>query len=131
MSERVWLSIDLIIAIHDEQLEQFGGPSGLRDRGLLESALARPLNQYAYGKDDLAALAAAYGFGLAKNHPFVDGNERTALLAIVTFLGLNGREFTASEAEAAVTMLGVASGEIDEEELARWIGANVIDSPAA
>ena len=131
MSEPVWLSIDLIIAIHDEQLEQFGGPSGLRDRGLLESALARPLNQYAYGKDDLAALAAAYGFGLAKNHPFVDGNERTALLAIVTFLGLNGREFTASEAEAAVTMLGVASGEIDEEELARWIGANVIDSPAA
>lgn len=131
MSEPVWLSIDLIIAIHDEQLEQFGGPSGLRDRGLLESALARPLNQYAYGKDDLAALAAAYGFGLAKNHPFVDGNKRTALLAIVTFLGLNGREFTASEAEAAVTMLGVASGEIDEEELARWIGANVIDSPAA
>ena len=131
MSEPVWLSIDLIIAIHDEQLEQFGGPSGLRDRGLLESALARPLNQYAYGKDDLAALAAAYGFGLAKNHSFVDGNKRTALLAIVTFLGLNGREFTASEAEAAVTMLGVASGEIDEEELARWIGANVIDSPAA
>jgi death-on-curing protein len=131
VSEPVWLSIDLIIAIHDEQLEQFGGPSGLRDRGLLESALARPLNQYAYGKDDLAALAAAYGFGLAKNHPFVDGNKRTALLAIVTFLGLNGREFTASEAEAAVTMLGVASGEIDEEELARWIGANVIDSPAA
>ena len=131
MSEPVWLSIDLIIAIHDEQLEQFGGPSGLRDRGLLESALARPLNQYAYGKDDLAALAAAYGFGLAKNHSFVDGNKRTALLAIVTFLGLNGREFTASETEAAVTMLGVASGEIDEEELARWIGANVIDSPAA
>ena len=131
MSEPVWLSIDLIIDIHDEQLEQFGGPSGLRDRGLLESALARPLNQYAYGKDDLAALAAAYGFGLAKNHSFVDGNKRTALLAIVTFLGLNGREFTASEAEAAVTMLGVASGEIDEEELARWIGANVIDSPAA
>lgn len=131
MSEPVWLSIDLIIAIHDEQLEQFGGPSGLRDRGLLESALARPLNQYAYGKDDLAALAAAYGFGLAKNHSCVDGNKRTALLAIVTFLGLNGREFTASEAEAAVTMLGVASGEIDEEELARWIGANVIDSPAA
>ena len=130
MSEPVWLPTELIIAIHDEQLEQFGGPSGLRDRGLLESALARPLNQYAYGKEDVAALAAAYGFGLAQNHPFVDGNKRTALLAVVTFLGLNGREFTASEAEAAVTMLGVAAGEIGEEELARWIGSNVTGSPA-
>ncbi|MGI8724852.1 MAG: type II toxin-antitoxin system death-on-curing family toxin [Methyloceanibacter sp.] len=121
MSEPVWLSTELILAIHDEQLEQFGGPSGLRDRGLLESALARPLNQYAYGNEDMAALAAAYAFGLVRNHPFIDGNKRTGLLAVVTFLGLNGIDFVAPEAETAITMLALASGEIDEGELAHWI----------
>ena len=121
MSEPVWLSTELIIAIHDEQLEQFGGPSGLRDRGLLESALARPLNQYAYGNEDMAALAAAFVFGLVRNHPFIDGNKRTGLLALVTFLGLNGIDFVAPEAETAITMLALAAGEIDEGELAHWI----------
>ena len=121
MSEPVWLSTELIIAIHDEQLEQFGGPSGLRDRGLLESALARPLNQYAYGNEDMAALAAAFAFGLVRNHPFIDGNKRTGLLALVTFLGLNGIDFVAPEAETAITMLALAAGEIDEGELAHWI----------
>jgi death on curing protein len=119
--EPVWLSVDLVIAIHDEQLREFGGPPGLRDRGLLESALARPLNKYAYGNDDLAALAAAYGFGLARNHAFVDGNKRIALLSMITFLGLNEIEFVVPEAEAVVVTLEVAAGEIDENGLTRWI----------
>jgi death-on-curing protein len=125
VSEPIWLSVDLVLAIHDEQLRQFGGPTGLRDQGLLESALGRPLNKYGYGTDDLAALAAAYGFGLARNHAFIDGNKRIALLAIVTFLGLNGIAFAAREAEAVVIMLGVAAGDVDEDGLARWIRDNL------
>jgi death on curing protein len=124
VTEPVWLSTDLVLAIHEEQLRQFGGPSGLRDRGLLESALARPLNKYAYGTNDLAALAAAYGFGLARNHAFLDGNKRIAFLAMVTFLGLNQVELMVPEAEAVVIMLSVAAGEVDEDGLARWIGDN-------
>ena len=116
--------MDLVLAIHEEQLRQFGGPPGLRDQGLLESALGRPLNKFAYGSEDLATLAAAYGFGLARNHAFVDGNKRIAFLAIVTFLGLNDIDFAVPEAETVVIMLGVASGEVDEDGLARWIGDN-------
>jgi death-on-curing protein len=122
--EPIWLSTDLVLAIHDEQLGQFGGPPGLRDQGLLESALARPVNKYAYGSDDLTALAAAYGFGLARNHAFVDGNKRIAFLAMVTFLGLNDIDFVVPEAEAVVIMLAVAAGEVDEDGLARWIRDN-------
>ena len=121
MTEPVWLTVDLVLSIHDEQLREFGGPSGLRDRGLLESALARPLNKFGYGSGDIAELAAAYAFGLARNHAFVDGNKRIALLAMVTFLGLNDIEFVVPEPEAVVIMLGVAAGEIDEDGLARWI----------
>lgn len=124
MTEPIWLSIDLITAIHEEQLREFGGAGGLRDAGALESALARPLNRYHYGTKDLATLAAAYGFGLSRNHAFVDGNKRTAFLAIVTFLGFNGVEFSVPEAEVAVMMLALASGEIDEEGLARWVRDN-------
>ncbi len=124
MTEPVWLSTDLVIAIHDEQLRIFGGPPGIRDQGLLESALARALNKRAYGTDDLAELAAAYGFGLSRNHAFVDGNKRIAFLAIVTFLGLNDIDFLVPEADAVVIMLGVASGEVSEESLARWIRDN-------
>ena len=124
MTEPIWLSKDLVIAIHDEHLRTFGGPPGIRDHGLLESALARPLNKYAYGSDDLAELAAAYGFGLSRNHAFVDGNKRIAFLAIVTFLGLNDIDFLVPETEAVVIMLGVAAGEIDEESLGRWIRDN-------
>ena len=124
MTEPIWLSIDLITAIHEEQLREFGGAGGLRDAGALESALARPLNRYHYGTEGLAALAAAHGFGLSRNHAFVDGNKRTAFLAIVTFLGFNGVEFSVPEAEVAVRMLALASGEIDEEGLARWIRDN-------
>jgi death-on-curing protein len=121
VTEPVWLSPELVIAIHDEQLAEFGGASGLRDAGALESALARPINRYHYGNTELAALAAAYGFGLARNHAFVDGNKRTAFLAIVTFLGLNGVDFDVPEPEAVVMMLALAAGEIDEAGLAQWI----------
>ena len=124
MTEPVWLWTDLVLSIHDEQLRQFGGPPGLRDQGLLESALGRPLNKYAYGSQDLAQLAAAYGFGLARNHAFVDGNKRIAFLAMVTFLGLNDIEFMVSEADAVAIMLAVAAGEIDEDGLTRWIRDN-------
>lgn len=121
MTEPIWLSPELVIAIHDEQLAEFGGASGLRDAGALESALAHPLNRYHYGNTDLASLAAAYGFGLSRNHAFVDGNKRTAFLAIVTFLGLNEVDFVVAEPEAVVVMLALAAGEIDEAGLTQWI----------
>lgn len=121
MSEPFWLSVGLVIAFHEEQLREFGGPAGIRDKGMLESALDRPRNKFVYGEHDLARLAAAYGFGIARNHPFVDGNKRAALLAIVTFLGLNEVEFVADNAEAVVIIRDLAAGEIQEEGLARWI----------
>lgn len=125
MTEPVWLTVDLVLAIHDEQLREFGGPPGVRDSGALESALGRPRNYWAYEGGDLARLAAAYAFGISRNHPFVDGNKRTALLAIVTFLGLNDVEFAADEAEAVVMIRDLAAGEIDEEAVARWIADNM------
>lgn len=124
MSEPTWLTAELVIAFHDEQLREFGGPPGLRDRGMLDSALGRPRNKWAYGETDLAALAAAYAYGTARNHPFVDGNKRAALLAVVTFLGLNDVEFEASEAEAVVAIRDLAAGEISEDGLTRWIRDN-------
>jgi death-on-curing protein len=124
VSEPVWLFPELVIAFHDEQLREFGGPPGIRDSGMLESAIDRPRNKWSYGERDLAALAAAYAFGIAKNHPFVDGNKRAALLSIVTFLGLNGIDFVADNAEAVVIIQGLAAGEIDEDGLARWIRDN-------
>jgi death-on-curing protein len=124
MSEPAWLSIELVVAIHGEQLQEFGGPVGLRDRGMLESALGRPRNKWSFGEEDLATLAAAYAFGIARNHPFSDGNKRAALLALITFLGLNGIDFAASNAEAVVMIQGIASGEITEDGLARWIRDN-------
>ncbi|KAA5601194.1 type II toxin-antitoxin system death-on-curing family toxin [Blastochloris sulfoviridis] len=122
MTEPEWLDVEIVLDIHAEQLALFGGAEGLRDRGLLESALARPLNKFAYGESDLAALAAAYGYGLARNHPFVDGNKRMAFAAIVVFLGLNDRDLRADPAEAAAAILALAAGEVGEEGLARWIG---------
>ena len=124
MSEPVWLSAELVIAIHEEQLRTYGGPAGIRDRGMLESALGRAPNKWTYGETDLAALAAAYAYGIARNHPFVDGNKRAALLSLVTFLGLNDVDFAASEAEAVVMILGLAAGDIDEDGLTRWIKDN-------
>ena len=124
MIEPIWLSVELVIAFHDEQLREFGGLEGLRDRGMLESAVGRPINKWAYGETDLARLAAAYGYGIARNHPFADGNKRASLLAIVTFLGLNGIDFVADEAEAVVIIRDLAAGETDEDGLARWIRDN-------
>jgi death on curing protein len=125
VTEPEWLTADLVLAMHDEQLREFGGPAGIRDMGALESALGRARNRWAYEGGDLPRLAAAYGFGIARNHPFVDGNKRAALLAIITFLGLNDVEFTASEAEAVVMIRDLAAGAIDEGVLARWIADNI------
>ncbi|MBE7186504.1 MAG: type II toxin-antitoxin system death-on-curing family toxin [Methylobacterium mesophilicum] len=123
-----WLTSDLVQAIHAQQLRLFGGPPGLRDEGALESALGRPMNRFAYAEDvaeiDLAELAASYAFGIAKNHPFIDGNKRAALLALVTFLGINDIDFVADEAEAVLMIRGLAAGEIDESGLTRWIRDN-------
>lgn len=130
MNEPIWLSVELVIAFHGEQLREFGGPSGIRDRGMLESALGRPQNKWSYGESDLAALAAAYAFGIARNHPFVDGNKRAALLSIVVFLGLNGVDFVADQAEAVVIIQGLAAGDIDEDGLTRWIRDTLSRAPS-
>ena len=106
-AEPVWLTVDLMIDVHAEQLALFGGPTGLRDRGMLESALGRPLNKYAYGETDLAILAAAYTFGIARNHPFVDGNKRASFAALIVFLGLNDVEFVVPETHATAMILDV------------------------
>ena len=124
MSEPFWLTRQIIVAIHDEQLAIHGGAGGLRDEGLLESALDRPRNRWAYEQAELAELAAAYAFGIARNHPFVDGNKRTSLLALYTFLGVNGIDFVVAEADAAAMILALAAGEVSEESLARWIRDN-------
>jgi death-on-curing protein len=121
MTEPEWLDVEIVIDCHAEQLALFGGPDGIRDRGMLESALARPQNKYSYGETDFAALAAAYAFGLARNHPFVDGNKRAAFAAIIVFLGLNDIDFVAPPEEATAVILSLAASEIDEDELARWI----------
>ncbi len=121
MSEPIWLPEALVIAIHGEQLAIFGGGSGIRDVGLLQSALDRPRNKWGYGETDLAVLTAAYGFGLAKNHPFVDGNKRVAFLSMITFLGLNEYCIVASEPDATVIMQALASGQLTEDELVIWV----------
>ena len=124
MTEPVWLTRQIVIAIHDEQLAIHGGASGLRDAGMLESALDRPKNKWSYENAEIAELAAAYAFGIARNHPFVDGNKRTSLLALYTFLGVNGVDFDVPEAEAATMILSLAAGEVSEDSLTRWIRDN-------
>lgn len=111
---------EVALAVHLEQLAQFGGGEGIRDIGLFESAMARPVNLAAYGEPDAAALAASYALGLARNHPFVDGNKRTAAAVSITFLELNGHRFSGSDAEIVVTFEALAAGELGEEELADW-----------
>jgi death-on-curing protein len=125
MSEPQWLELNIVLDVHAEQLALFGGADGVRDLGLLESALARPLNKYSYGETDVAVLAAAYGFGIARNHPFIDGNKRTAFASIIIFLGLAGIDLDAPQAEATAVMLDLAAGDLDEEEFARWIGEHM------
>jgi len=116
-----WVDKRALLLLHGESLAEHGGLPGLRDEGLLDSALARPLNLAAYGQPDLAALAAAYGVGLAKNHPFADGNKRVAFLAVGLFLALNGYRLNASQIEATQAMLAVAASEIDEAGFAAWL----------
>jgi death on curing protein len=116
----IWVALAVAEAAHLEQLAEHGGGEGVRDAGLLESAMARPQNLALYGDPDAAALAAAYGFGIARNHPFVDGNKRTAAVVAETFLVLNGRSLLASDAELVVAILALAAGELSEDELADW-----------
>ena len=118
------MTISVVLAIHDEQLAVHGGSSGLRDVALLESALSRPRNKWAYEKAELPELAAAYGYGIARNHPFVDGNKRTALLVMYTFLGINKVDFVVPESDAAAMILSLAAGDVSEQNLARWIRDN-------
>jgi death-on-curing protein len=120
----VWLSRQIILAIHDEQLREHGGASGVRDEGLIESALAHPLNRAGYGKPETAELAAVYALAIARNHPFVDGNKRTAFVAMELFLALNGMALTASDADAVITMLQMAAGQLSDEVLQQWVERN-------
>jgi death on curing protein len=117
----VWLSRQLIIAIHDEQLAEHGGALGMRDEGLLESALARPLNRAGYGDPVIAELAATYAIGIVRNHPFADGNKRTGFAALFMFLGLNGAEFEPPEVDATMAMLRLAAGEMTDAEFVTWV----------
>jgi death-on-curing protein len=120
VTEWVWLREDVVLALHDEQLVEHGGAAGMRDHGLLQSALARPQNSSAYGEPDGATLAAAYAYGIARNHPFVDGNKRTAAVAALLFLDLNGAAYTIGEAELVVMVLALAAGDLTEDEVAVW-----------
>ena len=120
----VWLHAQVMLAVHEEQLAEHGGGSGVRDQGLFESALSRPLSLLAYGDPDVAALAAAYGFGLARNHPFVDGNKRAAFLATGLFLALNGQRLVTTQADATLTMLALAAGDLSEDAFADWLRAH-------
>jgi death-on-curing protein len=121
MSGWVWIERAIVLAIHNEQLAEHGGLTGIRDEGLLESALARPLNLAAYHTPDCADLAAAYGYGIARNHPFLDGNKRTAFVAIELFLAMNGYELVAEDVDCVLTMFALAAGELDEPALAAWV----------
>ncbi len=124
MSQWRWLNREVLLLLHGESLAEHGGAPGIRDEGLMDSALARPLNLVAYGNPDLAELAAAYGVGLAKNQPFVDGNKRAAFLAVGLFLLANGHRLVATQAHATLTMLAVASGNLEEPAFADWIRAH-------
>ena len=117
----IWVAEAVAKAAHAEQLAEHGGGEGVRDEGLLDSAMARPRNAAAYGEPDAVELAAAYAFGIARNHPFVDGNKRTAAVVSETFLALNGYRLEASDAELVVAFLALAAGELSEDELADWL----------
>lgn len=124
MKEPVWLLNEFVLALHDQLLADFGGIAGVRDEGLLESALARPANLFAYDKPSLFDLAAAYAFGIIGNHPFIDGNKRTGFMAAYVFLGRNGYCLTASEPDATAATLAVAAKEMTEAEYAQWLNGN-------
>jgi death on curing protein len=124
--EYIWLTQELVSAFHMRQLAEHGGGAGLRDSGLLDSALQRPQNKMMYGEPDIATLGAAYAYGIARNHPFIDGNKRTALVASFSFLYLNGYKVTTSQAENVTVFLSLASGTLSEDELAGWFRKNLL-----
>jgi death-on-curing protein len=123
-----WLSLEEVLVIHERQLGRFGGAAGIRDQGMLESALSRPRNKWEYEHADIVELAAAYAFGIARNHPFVDGNKRVAFLTMAAFLRLNNVHFAPSQEAATAAILALAAGEIDESGFARWLVDNVAAS---
>ena len=125
MSDYRWINPQVLLLLHDESLAEHGGAPGLRDEVLLDSALGRPQNLLAYGSPDLSDLAASYGYGLAKNHAFVDGNKRAAFLAVGLFLRVNGHRLVATQAEATMTMLALAAGHMDESAFAQWIRRHI------
>lgn len=124
MSEPIWIRRDVIDTMHDLQLVEHGGAAGIRDEGLLDSALAKPRNKHAYGETDIHSLAAAYASGIARNHPYIDGNKRTAFLAAYVFLKINGFHLTASEVTAVQMTVDLASGSLDETGFADWLRSN-------
>jgi len=125
MNQWTWIEESVVWAVHEAQLAEHGGSAGVRDPGLLASALARPLNLAAYDDNaDAAALAAAYGFGIARNHPFIDGNKRTAFVCTELFLALNGHQLQAEDANCVSTMLALAAGDLPESEFAAWLRTN-------
>lgn len=117
----LWLDSAVMLAVHEEQLAEHGGAPGTRDAGLFESALARPQQLAHYGQPDWAYLAAAYGYGIARNHPFIDGNKRTAFVAVELFMHLNGQQLLADDADCVLTMLDLASGTLEEAAFAAWL----------
>lgn len=125
MTRPVWVEEAVVLALHEEHLAEHGGAVGMRDGGLLQSALARPQHLAAYGKPDIAALAAAYGYGIVRNHPFIDGNKRTAFTVTELFLVLNGYELMADDPACVVTMLRLAEGSLSEAEFADWLRTNL------
>ena len=127
MVEFRFLGADIAFAVHERQLAEHGGLSGIKDQGLLEAAVARPLNKHAYGENDLCALAAAYAFGIIRNHPFNDGNKRTAWVMARLFLRLNGVTIAFDKADAIVTVLALAAGELPEEAMADWFRARLVE----
>ena len=124
--EVVWITEAVIPAVHDEQLAQHGGATGLRDAGLLQSALARPRQRAAYAAPDLAELAALHGLAIAQNHPFIDGNKRTALVALELFLALNGHRLGASDADAVLAVLAMAAGTLSDDDFIAWVRRHAI-----
>lgn len=120
-----WIDKQALLLLHGESVAEHGGATGMRDAGLLDSALARAANLAAYGEPDVAALAATYGYGIARNHPFVDGNKRAAFLSVGLFLALNGYRLVTSQAEATVVIFALAAGELPEAEFAAWLRTNI------
>ena len=129
MKDPVWVNLDAVLIFHEENLLQFGGGSGIRDQGAIESALARPQNLFAYGQPDLFDLAAAYTAGLSQNHGFIDGNKRTAFLTGVVFLAENGYEVLAEQAEVIAVMLELADHQLDEVGYAQWLRDHTVPCP--